>query len=118
MVISEEVTVPKKPLEAIEEHFGKVRDPRKDRTKEHKLIDIIGIAICGAICGAEGWVDIEIYGNNKISWLKTFLELTHGIPSHDTFGQVFSMIDAQEFQAAFYDWFQAVYEITQGQINT
>jgi len=106
----------KKPVEAIGEHFSKVNDPRKDRTKDHKLIDIISIAICGVICGAEGWVDIENFGNSKLPWLKTFLELPNGIPSHDTFGRVFSMINAQEFQASFYDWVWAVYEITQGQI--
>jgi len=103
-------------MATLEEHFGRVNDPRKDRTKEHKLIDIIVIAICAVICGAEGWVDIENFGNSKITWLKTFLELPHEIPSHDTFGRVFSMIDGQEFQAAFYDWVWAVYEITQGQV--
>ncbi len=55
----------KKPLEAIEEHFSKVSDPRVDRTKDHKLIDIIAIAICAVICGAEGWVDIGLYGKSK-----------------------------------------------------
>lgn len=108
--------MPKKPLESIEEHFRKVNDPRRDRTKEHKLLDIIAIAICAVICGAEGWVDIENFGNNKIVWLKTFLELPNGIPSHDTFGRVFSLIDAQEFQASFYEWVLAVNEIIQGQI--
>ena len=58
--------MPKKPLEAIEEHFGQVTDPRLDRTKEHKLIDIISIALCGVICGAEGWTDIENFGNSKL----------------------------------------------------
>ena len=106
----------KKPIARLEEHFSKVNDPRKDRTKEHKLIDIIVIAICAVICGAEGWVDIENFGNSKLLWLKTFLELPNGIPSHDTFGRVFSMISAQEFQAAFYDWVWSVYEITQGQV--
>ena len=105
-----------KPLEVIEEHFSKVKDPRKDRTKEHKLIDILVIAICAIICGAEGWVDIELYGNSKLHWLKTFLALPHGIPSHDTFGRVFSMIDAQQFQLAFYEWVLAVNEIIHGQI--
>lgn len=108
--------MPKKPLEAIEEHFGKVTDPRKERTKEHKLIDIIAIAVCAVICGAEGWTDIENFGESKLPWLKTFLELPNGIPSHDTFGRVFSMLDAQQFQLAFYEWVVAVNEIVQGQI--
>jgi len=108
--------MPKKPLEAIEEHFSKVSDPRKDRTKDHKLIDIIAIAICAIICGAEGWTDMEIFGNSKVVWLKTFLELPHGIPSHDTFGRVFGMIDAQQFQLAFWEWVWAVNDIVQGQI--
>jgi len=106
----------KKPLEAIEEHFSKVTDPRKDRTKDHKLIDIIAIAICAIICGAEGWTDIEIFGNSKVVWLKTFLELPNGIPSHDTFGRVFGMVDAQQFQVAFWEWVWAVNDIVQGQI--
>ena len=91
-------------------------DPRKDRTKDHKLIDIIAIAICAVICGAEGWVDIENFGNKKLPWLKTFLELPNGIPSHDTFGRVFSLMDAEQFQAAFYEWVQAVNEMVHGQI--
>jgi predicted transposase YbfD/YdcC len=108
--------MPKKPLEAIEEHFSKVSDPRKDRTKDHKLIDIIAIAICAVICGAEGWTDIELFGNSKLHWLATFLELPNGIPSHDTFGRVFSLIDAQQFQLAFYEWVWAVNDILQGQV--
>jgi predicted transposase YbfD/YdcC len=111
-----EVAMRKKPLEAIEVHFSKVSDPRKDRTKDHKLIDIIAIAICAVICGAEGWVDIELFGKSKVPWLKTFLELPNGIPSHDTFGRVFSMLDAQQFQLAFYEWVWAVNNIIQGQI--
>lgn len=108
--------MPKKPLEAIEEHFSKVNDPRVERTKDHKLIDIVTIAICAVICGAEGWTDIEQFGNSKLVWLKTFLELPHGVPSHDTFGRVFSMIDAQQFQLAFWEWVCAVNDIIQGQI--
>lgn len=106
----------KKPLEAIAEHFSKVADPRKDRTKDRKLIDIIAIAICAVICGSEGWTDIENFGNSKVVWLKTFLELPHGIPSHDTFGRVFGMLDAQQFQLAFWEWVWAVNDIIQGQI--
>src|SRR5690349_1672036 len=113
---SMEVVMPKKPLEAIEEYFGQVSDPRIDRTKEHKLLDMIAIAICAVICGAEGWTDIENFGNSKLPWLKTFLELPNGIPSHDTFGRVFSRIDAEQFQLAFYEWVWAVNDIIQGQI--
>lgn len=96
--------MPKEPMEAIEEHFLKVTDPRKDRTKDHKLIDILAIAICAVICGAEGWTDIENFGKSKEIWLRTFLELPNGIPTHDTFGRVFSLINAQEFQRAFWEW--------------
>ena len=103
-------------MEVIEEHFSKVIDPRRDRTKGHKLVDIIAIAICAVICGAEGWVDIELFGNSKLHWLATFLELPNGIPSHDTFGRVFSLIDAQQFQLAFYEWVWAVNDIIQGQV--
>lgn len=105
-----------KALKAIEKHFGQITDPRVDRTKEHKLVDIIAIALCAVICGAENWVDVELYGNSKLAWLKTFLELPHGIPSHDTFGRVFRRIDAQEFQKVFFEWVTAVNELIQGQI--
>jgi len=108
--------MPQKPLETIKEHFAQVIDPRINRTKDHKLIDIIGIAICAVICGAENWVDIELYGHSKIEWLQTFLELPNGIPSHDTFGRVFGMIDAQEFQKAFLEWVLAINDMLHGQI--
>jgi len=105
-----------KALKAIEKHFGQVSDPRVERTKEHKLVDIITIALCAVICGAENWIDIELYGNSKLPWLTTFLELPDGIPSHDTFGRVFGRIDAQEFQKAFFEWVIAVNDLIQGQI--
>jgi len=104
----------KRPLEALEEHFSKVSDARVERTKEHKLIDIIAIAICAVSCGAEGWVDLELFGKSKLSWLKTFLELPNGIPSHDTFGRVFARLDAEQFQLAFQEWVWAVNDIVQG----
>jgi len=104
------------PLEKIEEHFGTVKDPRIDRSKEHNLIDIISIAICAVICGAEGWVDIENFGKSKEIWLKTFLELPNGIPSHDTFGRVFSLIEPEEFQKSFQGWVQSIHEFTDGQV--
>jgi len=57
-----------KALKAIEKHFGQITDPRVERTKEHKLVDIIAIALCAVICGAENWVDVELYGNSKLAW--------------------------------------------------
>ena len=104
------------PLNKLKEHFSGVNDPRIDRTKDHLLIDIISIAICAIISGAEGWVDIENYGKNKLEWLKTFLALANGIPSHDTFGRVFSLLDPQEFQAGFRSWIASIQELTNGEI--
>ena len=105
------------PLNKLETHFTNVSDPRVDRTKDHLLIDIISsIAICAIISGAEGWVDIENYGKNKIEWLKTFLELPKGIPSHDTFGRVFSLLDPNEFQEGFRSWIASIQELTKGEI--
>ena len=96
--------------------FADVPDPRIDRTKRHKLIDIIAIAICGVICGANDWVAIEAYGQAKESWLRQFLELPNGIPSHDTFGDVFARLDSDAFRRCFLDWVEAVAVATQGQV--
>lgn len=96
--------------------FLTVTDPRVNRTKKHNLIDIIVIAVCGVISGCETWVEIEQYADMKQDWFKTFLELPGGIPSHDTFGRVFSILDPVEFQKAFYEWTKAVFEITEGEI--
>ena len=104
------------PLNNLEEHFSAVSDPRMDRTKDHLLIDIIFIAICAIISGAEGWVDMENYGKSKFDWLKTFLELPNGIPSHDTFGRVFSLLAPREFQEGFRNWIESIQELTKGEI--
>ncbi len=101
---------------SIARHFVKVKDPRVERTKRHKLLDIILIAICGVICGADSWVDIEMFGKAKLEWLKTFLPLPNGIPSHDTFGRVFAAINPEEFERSFMEWVQAIVELTQGQV--
>ena len=68
------------------------------------------------ICGADNWVDIEMFGNKKIDWLRQFLELPNGIPSHDTFGRVFGLLDASQFQDCFMEWARAVNQITSGQV--
>jgi predicted transposase YbfD/YdcC len=93
-----------------------MEDPRSDHTRRHKLIDIITIALCGVICGADSWVDIELFGKSKAGWLKGFLELPNGIPSHDTFGRVFARLDAQQFRDCFLEWVQALRAMTRGQV--
>ncbi len=101
----------KKSLQSL---FEGIEDPRIDRTKRHQLLDIILIAILAVLCGAEGWVDIEAFGKAKEEWLKTFLELPNGIPSHDTFGRVFARIDPQQFGQCFLSWVQSLNEKISG----
>lgn len=100
----------------LEAQFAELTDPRSDHTRRHKFIDIIIIAILAVICGADGWTDIELFGESKEGWLRKFLELPNGIPSHDTFGRVFSRLDAQEFQQCFINWVQASHELATGQV--
>jgi len=103
------------PGAAIVAHFSDLEDPRDDN-KRHQLPDIVIIAICAAICGADNWEDVELFGNAKHSWFQGFLPLPHGIPSHDTFRRVFALLDPEQFQARFVEWMQAVEELTEGQI--
>lgn len=97
-------------------HFSNLTDNRKPNGIRHKLINIIVIAVCGVICGADDWVMIEYFGNAKREWFETFLEMPHGIPSHDTFGKIFAIIDPKEFQASFLDWVNEIATITRGQL--
>lgn len=77
-------------------------------------MEIILIAICAVICGADTWIDIEEFGNSRISWLKKFLKLENGIPSHDTFARVFSLLDPYGFQKCFQSWTSELYQLTKG----
>jgi predicted transposase YbfD/YdcC len=97
-------------------HFSNVTDKRNEQGKRHALIDIIVITIVGVICGADDWVSIEQAGKAKEKWFRTFLELPHGIPSHDTFGKVFAWIDPEEFQNCFMAWIRDIATMTDGQV--
>lgn len=101
---------------SIWEHFSVLPDPRVDRTKLHKLSDIITIVICAVICGAETWVDIADFGRAKEPWLRTFLELPNGICSHDTFGRVFAALDPGAFERCFQAWITALAGSAEGKL--
>ncbi len=97
-------------------HFTPLADPRLDRQKQHQLIDIVLIAICAVLAGANDWVAVESFGKAKQAWFARFLELPNGIPSHDTFGRVFALLAPAQFQACFLSWVQAVAEVFAGQV--
>jgi predicted transposase YbfD/YdcC len=85
-------------------HFEDLEDPRMERTKLHHLSDMVAIALCGAICGADTWADVERFGHEKFEWFRTFLRLENGIPSHDTFGRVFAALDTGQFYSCLANW--------------
>jgi predicted transposase YbfD/YdcC len=89
-------------------HFGKIEDPRRRAGLRHPLLEILFIAICAIVAGADDWVAIERFGNAKISWFKRYLRLKHGIPSHDAFGDVFSVLNPDQFAEAFISWMKMI----------
>ena len=101
---------------AFRAHFGDLPDPRIDRCKRHHLLDVVTIALCAVLCGADTWVDVAEFGRSKEAWLRTFLALPNGIPSHDTFGRVFAALDPTAFEGAFLGWVQALAAATAGQV--
>lgn len=94
--------------------FASLKDPRIERTKRHDLLEIIVIAICGILCGADAWVEIAEFGQAKAAWLQQCLRLPKGIPSHDTFGRVFALLDPQAFQQCCLHWIRSLSQLTQG----
>lgn len=96
--------------------FALLPDPRMKRTRKHELLDLITIAICGVICGADGWAQLAEFGRAKRKWFVTFLHLPHGIPSHDTFGRVFARLDPLAFERCFLDWMNGLAKKTFGRL--
>jgi predicted transposase YbfD/YdcC len=94
----------KQPIASIIHHFSSIEDPRKERHKKHPLTDIFFITLCATICGADNWVAIERFGKAKEQWFTEQLNLNYGIPSHDTLGDVFSVIDTEQFSECFSNW--------------
>jgi predicted transposase YbfD/YdcC len=100
---------------SIIEHFSGMEDPRREN-RRHYLLDIMVIAICAVICGADDWGAVHEFGEVRYEWLKGFLALPHGIPCDETFRRVFARLDADEFQERFMAWVRAVFEVTAGQV--
>jgi len=96
------------PSRNLKDHFAQLPDPRIGRAKRHELLDILLISVCALLCGAESFVDREQFGHCKADWFKTWLALPHGIPSHDTFNRVFSLVDPARFMDCFLNWTQSL----------
>ena len=96
--------------------FDNLIDPRVERTKLHSLKDILALTICGVLSGCNDWEEIELYGISKERWLKTFLSLPNGIPSHDTINRVFAALNPTDVQECFIDWVQSIAGISNGKV--
>jgi len=96
--------------------FDEIQDPRMDQTKLHLLSDMLVITLCAVTCGANNWVEIELFGQAKLQWLRAFLVLPNEIPSHDTFGRVFSLLDSDQFERCFRRMTAALAESTGGKL--
>ncbi len=97
-------------------YFSRLTDPRVERTREDVLKEILLIAIAAVLSGAESWNEIADYGESKQEWLKIFLHLPCGIPSHDTFNRVFAALDPAEFEQSFADWVTSIARLTAGEV--
>jgi len=96
--------------------FDELEDPRLDRTKLHALSDILFISVCAVLCGADSWTEVELYGLSKEEWLRRYLLLANGIPSHDTFGRVFSRLDPTQLERCFLNWINALVQASKGRL--
>lgn len=97
-------------------YFENLADPRVRGRCDHDLMDMVVLALCAVIAGAEGWVAVEEFGKARLQWLKQFLQLRNGIPSHDTLGRVFSLLDPNELSRCFAEWTAAFAQVTGGEV--
>lgn len=104
------------PIQFLEIYFDNLEDPRLDRRKRHDLLDILGLSILAIVCGADTWVGVEEYGKAKEDFLRQYLALPNGIPSHDTIGRVFSILDSEALEQGFVKWTKAISELNDGEV--
>ena len=103
--------------ETVEEHFDVLDDPRRQtKNQRHEFVDILMIALCGVICGANHWTAISTFGRAKAAWFKGFLSLPNGIPSHDTFNDVFAKLDPERFETCFISWVSSIAHLLPGEV--
>jgi hypothetical protein len=93
-------------------YFSKITDPRVRRARLHPLSSVLVLALCGVVCGANSFVEIELFRRSREKWLRSLLDLPHGIPSHDTLGRVFAMLNPKALQRVFLEWTQAISTVT------
>lgn len=110
-VIDEDMTTA-----SIVEYFSKVRDPRIERARLHPLTSVLVLSLCAVVCGANSFVAIEYFGKSREPWLRTFLDLPNGIPSHDTLGRIFAMLDPTALAGAFREWTATLATLTKGEV--
>ncbi len=101
---------------SLKDHFQQLPDPRVGPAKRHELLDILMISICAMLCGAETFTEMAEFGACKLPWLQSWLALPHGIPSHDTFNRVFSLIDPKAFMDCFLAWTQSLRAVVPGEL--
>ena len=107
----------KETVPSLVEHLKHIPDPRVKRTQRHELMDILVIALCATICGADNWVSVVQFGVAKIEWLSTFLKLPNGIPSHDTFGRIFRILDSKVLERVCIQWLQSIAGTIEGVVS-
>src|SRR5947209_11913325 len=103
-------------LELFAPFFVNLTDPRVQRGKRHSLLELIILAVCATLGNADGWADIERFGKAKLDFFRSFLELPHGIPSHDTFGRVFARLDPAQLLACVQAWLGALGTAVAGEV--
>ncbi len=110
------MSLPSRSSSSLLTHFETLEDPRTAYLVEHPLLDIVALTICAVICGAETWEEIEAYGHSKSEWLKTFLSLPNGIPSHDTIARVFALLEPTQLQECFVSWVKSITRLSLGEV--